>query len=76
MLVGGEIVKNILQVILFTWYKKCTIVGLVIEMIAGIIMAIMVIANTVIPDVIAWIFEVGLVITLVSCVFTLGKRNK
>lgn len=56
--------------------SKCTIVGLVIEMIAGIIMAIMVIANTVIPDVIAWIFEVGLVITLVSCVFTLGKRNK
>ena len=56
--------------------SKGIIAGLMIEMIAGVIMAIMVIANITIPDVIAWIFGIGLAITLVSCIFTLGKRSQ
>lgn len=56
--------------------SKGIIAGLMIEMIAGVIMAIMVIANMAIPDVIAWVFEIGLATTMVSCVFTLRKRNQ
>ena len=56
--------------------SKGIIAGLMIEMIAGVIMAIMVIANMAIPDVIAWVFGIGVAITLVSCIFTLGKRNQ
>ena len=39
--------------------SKGIIAGLMIEMIAGVIMAIMVIANMAIPDIIAWVFGVG-----------------
>lgn len=56
--------------------SKGMIAGLMIEMIAGVIMVIMVMANMAIPDVIARVFGVGLAMTLISCVLTSGKRNQ
>lgn len=41
-------------------------IGLIIEIIAGIIMAILVIVNKPVPAVVAWLFTIGLVIALVG----------
>ena len=41
-------------------------VGLLIEMIAGIIMATLIIVSKPIPDFVAWIFMFGMLITLLS----------
>lgn len=48
-------------------------IGLTIVLFAGLIMVILVIFGQLIPDVLMWIYGVGLVITF-SCIFT-NKRN-
>ncbi|WIV10559.1 hypothetical protein [Proteiniborus sp. MB09-C3] len=48
-------------------------IGLMIEMFAGIIMAILVIVNKPIPTVVAWLFGVGVVIALASSLKELKK---
>jgi hypothetical protein len=48
-------------------------IGLIIEIIAGIIMAILVIANKPIPTVVAWLFGIGLVIALACSLKELKK---
>ncbi|NLT64808.1 MAG: hypothetical protein GXY01_10210 [Clostridiales bacterium] len=48
--------------------------GLMIELIAGIVMAIFVLIEKPIPDLVAWIFIAGLIITLISAFIV--KRNK
>ncbi len=48
-------------------------IGLLIEIIAGIIMAILVIANKPVPIVVAWLFAIGLIIAL-ACSFTKLKK--
>lgn len=54
---------------------KGELLGIIIETIVGAIMGIMVIANMTIPDVVAWIFGIGCIVTLVSCLNTIRKRN-
>jgi hypothetical protein len=48
--------------------------GLMIELIAGIVMAIFVLIEKPIPDLVAWIFIAGLIITLISAFIV--KKNK
>lgn len=49
--------------------------GILIEIIAGIIMAALVIASKPIPTLVAWLFVVGLIIALVSSFIALKKEN-
>lgn len=55
-------------------FNKGVRTGLIIELIAGIVMAILVLVENPIPDLVAWIFIVGLIITLVSSF--IAKKNK
>jgi hypothetical protein len=55
-------------------FNKGVKTGLMIELIAGIVMAILIIIENPIPDLVAWIFIVGLIITLVS--LFIAKKNK
>ena len=48
-------------------------IGLIIEIIAGIIMAILVIVNKPVPTVVAWLFGIGLVIALACSLKELKK---
>lgn len=47
-------------------FNKGVKTGLMIELIAGIVMVILVLIESPIPDLVAWVFTVGLIITLVS----------
>ena len=50
-------------------FSKATAVGLIIMLIAGIIMALLVVLSRPVPDLVAWIFFAGLVISVVSALF-------
>lgn len=50
-------------------FSNTTKVGLIIMLIAGIIMALLVVVSKPVPDLVAWIFFVGLVISIVSVLF-------
>ncbi len=46
-------------------FSKATKIGMIIMIIAGIVMAILVVASEPVPDLIAWIFFAGLAISIV-----------
>ena len=50
-------------------FGKATKVGLIIMLITGTIMALLVVVSKPVPDLIAWIFFVGLVISIASALF-------
>lgn len=49
-------------------------VGIIMEIISGVTMAILVIMGKMIPNVVAWIFMIGLIITIVSSLYSLKQR--
>lgn len=49
-------------------------VGIIMEIISGVTMAILVIMGRMIPNVVAWIFMIGLIITIVSSLYSLKQR--
>ena len=51
-------------------FSKATKVGMIIMLIAGIIMALLVVVSKPVPDLVAWIFFAGLVISIASTLFT------
>ena len=50
-------------------FSKATMVGMIIMLIAGIIMALLVVVSKPVPDLVAWLFFVGLVISIASALF-------
>ena len=50
-------------------FSNATKVGLIIMLIAGIIMAFLVVISKTVPDLVAWIFFTGLIISVVSALF-------
>ena len=50
-------------------FCNATKAGLIIMLIAGIIMALLVVVSKPVPDVVAWIFFAGLIISIVSALF-------
>jgi len=48
-------------------------IGLLIELISGVIMAILIITSKPVPTAVAWLFVVGLIITLTSSLMELKK---
>lgn len=54
-------------------YSNATKVGLIIMLIAGVIMASLVVVSKPVPDVIAWIFFVGLAMSDASALFTRSR---
>ena len=50
-------------------FNKGTKIGMIIMLIAGIIMAILVVVSEPVPSLVAWIFFVGLVISTDSTLF-------
>ena len=50
-------------------FSKATQVGMIIMLIAGIVMAILVVVSETVPSFVAWIFFVGLVISIASTLF-------
>ena len=50
-------------------FSNATKVGLIIMLIAGIIMAFLVVVSKPAPDLVAWIFFTGLIISIVSALF-------
>ena len=50
-------------------FSNGTKAGLIIMLIAGIIMALLVVLSKPVPDLVVWIFFAGLVITVVSALF-------
>ena len=50
-------------------FSNATKVGLIIMLIAGIIMAFLVVASKPVPNLIAWIFFFGMILSLVSALF-------
>lgn len=55
--------------------SKVTKVGFLIQCIGAITMMILILLNKPVPDVVMWIFSIGLVITLISALFA-KKNNK
>ena len=55
-------------------FSKGTIVGMTVMMVTGIIMALLVLVSKPVPDVIAWIFCAGLVISFVSAIVANKKQ--
>ena len=47
-------------------FSNATKAGLIIMLIAGIIMALLVVVSKPVPDMVAWIFFLGLIISIVS----------
>ena len=47
-------------------FSNATKAGLIIMLIAGIIMALLVVVSKPVPDLVAWIFFLGLIISIVS----------
>ena len=54
-------------------FSKVTKIGMIIMIIAGIVMAILVVASEPVPDLIAWIFFAGLAISIVSALFARSR---
>ncbi len=50
-------------------FSNATKAGLIIMLIAGIIMAVLVIVSKPVPDLVAWIFFTGLIVSIVSALF-------
>lgn len=50
-------------------FSKVTKVGMIIMLIAGAIMAFLVVASKPVPDLVAWIFLAGLAVSIVSAIF-------
>ena len=50
-------------------FSKATKIGMIIMIIAGIVMAILVVVSETVPSFVAWIFFVGLVISIASTLF-------
>lgn len=50
-------------------FNNATKAGLIIMLIAGIIMALLVVVSKPVPDVVAWIFFAGLIISIASALF-------
>ena len=50
-------------------FSNGTKAGLMIMLIAGIIMALLVVASKPVPNLVAWIFFAGLIISIVSALF-------
>jgi preprotein translocase subunit SecF len=50
-------------------FSKATKIGLIIMIIAGLVMALLVIVGESVPDLVAWMFFVGLVISIASTFF-------
>ncbi len=50
-------------------FNNATKVGLMIMLIAGIMMALLVVVSKPVPDLVAWIFFIGLIISIVSVLF-------
>ena len=50
-------------------FSNATKVGLIIMLIAGFIMAFLVVVSKPVPDLAAWIFFTGLIISIVSALF-------
>ena len=50
-------------------FSNATKVGLIIMLIAGIIMAFLVVISKPVPDLVAWVFFTGLIISVVSALF-------
>jgi len=49
--------------------SKATKVGMIIMLIAGMIMALLIVVGKPVPNLVAWIFFVGLVISIASTLF-------
>lgn len=54
-------------------FSKATKIGMIIMIIAGIIMAILVVVSKPVPDLIEWIFFVGLAISIASALFVRSR---
>jgi ABC-type nickel/cobalt efflux system permease component RcnA len=54
--------------------NKISRVGFLLQCIGLLTIMLLILLNKPVPDVIMWIFSIGLVITLISVVFT--KKNK
>ena len=54
-------------------FSKATKIGMIIMIIAGIVMAILVVASEPVPDLIVWIFFAGLAISIVSALFARSR---
>ena len=50
-------------------FSKATIAGMIIMLVAGMIMAILIVASKPVPSPVAWVFFAGLVISLASALF-------
>ena len=50
-------------------FNKGTKIGMIIMLIAGIVMAILVVVSEPVPNLVAWIFFAGLVISIASALF-------
>ena len=50
-------------------FSNATKVGLIIMLIAGIIMALLVVISKPVPNLVAWIFFTGMIISIVSTLF-------
>ena len=51
------------------FFSKATKAGMIIMLIAGTIMALLVVVSKPVPNLVAWIFFVGLVISIASTLF-------
>ncbi len=61
--------RNLQRHMIMKDFSKATKIGMIIMIIAGIVMAILVVVSEPVPDLIAWIFFAGLVISIVSTLF-------
>ena len=50
-------------------FSKATKIGMIIMLIAGTVMAILVVTSKPVPNPVAWVFFVGLVISIASTLF-------
>ena len=50
-------------------FSKATKVGMIIMLIAGMIMALLIVVGKPVPNLVAWIFFAGLVISIASTLF-------
>ena len=55
-------------------FSKATKIGMIIMIIAGIVMAILVVISEPVPNLAAWIFFAGLVISIASTLFVKKKK--
>ena len=50
-------------------FSKITTIGMMIMLIAGIIMALLVVLSKPIPNLVAWLFFIGLAVSIASILF-------